>query len=159
MKRMSIGVLSLALLTAPAFADSRVEATYEATPDQLFEMVDFHKPSENVMPPVESSKREGEGVGATKINTLSGGGEVSLLLVYYEPSQRAFNYTITGGPLPVENYVGQVRVTDAGDDRARLSWQGTYDAAGVSDEKADEILGGFYAAIAERIGDTYPRFD
>lgn len=159
MKRTLAAAAIAALAYVPlASADSGVVAVYEATPQQIWEMVDFHQPSENVMPPIESSRREGEGLGATKINTLAGGGgEVHLLLVYYEPERHAFNYTIQSSPLPVENYVGEVRVTDAGDGLAQLSWYGNYAAAGVSNDKADEILGGFYASIAERIGETYTR--
>ena len=34
-------------------------------------------------------------------------------------------------------------MTDAGEGRIQLSWQGVYQAAGVEQEKVDEILGGF----------------
>lgn len=159
MKRFSITTLIVAALACSSFAnaDSGIVATYQTTPEKLWELVDFHKPSENIMPPIASSKRMGKGVGATKVNTLGGdGGEVHLLLVYYEPANRAFNYTIQKSPLPVKNYVGEVRITDSGSGRATLSWKGIYDADGVPPEKADEILGGFYAAIAQKIGETYP---
>ena len=159
MKRF-LGAIAMAMLAfVPlAKADSGVVAVYEASPDALWALVDFHQPSENIMPPIASSMRSGEGLGATKINTLAGeGGEIHLLLVYYEPEERAFNYTIQSGPLPVKNYVGQVRVSPAGDGRAELSWQGFYEANGVSEEKADEILGGFYASIADRIGEKFTR--
>ena len=160
MRIFAIAAAAAAFVATAASADSGVVAVYETTPEKLWEMVDFHAPSENVMPPIAGSRRSGEGVGATKINTLAdGGGEVHLLLVYYEPEAHAFNYTIQDGPLPVENYVGEVRVEPAGEGRARLSWQGTYDASGVPEEKADEILGGFYASIADRIGETHPRVE
>lgn len=133
-----------------------VSAIYKVSADKLWDTVDFHQPSENIMPPIASSSREGEGVGATKINVLDGGGEVHLLLVYYAPEQHAFNYTIQSSPLPVRNYVGEVRVTSLGEDRSRLTWQGTYDPEGVTEHAADEVLGGFYNAIAGRIGEIYP---
>jgi hypothetical protein len=159
MKRIFATAAVAALSYIPlAHADTGVVAVYEASPDQLWGMVDFHQPSENIMPPIASSTRTGDGVGATKINTLAGGGgEVHLQLVYYEPDKRAFNYIIQDSPLPVKNYVGEVRVTDAGDGRAQLSWQGIYDSNGVTEEKADEILGGFYASIADKIGQAITR--
>ena len=161
MKRLLSAALLAVFAGVPVVpADSGVLAVYEATPDQLWQMVDFHQPSENIMPPIASSTRDGEGVGATKVNTLAeGGGEIHLLLAYYAPGDRAFNYTIQSGPLPVANYVGEVRVSDAGDGRAQLSWQGTYDPAGVSEDKADQILGGFYAAIADKIGESLTRVE
>lgn len=159
MKRIFAAAAIAALSYSPlASADSGVVAVYEASPDALWAMVDFHGPSEAIMPPVASSARSGEGVGATKINTLGGeGGEIHLLLVYYEPERRAFNYTIQQSPLPVKDYVGQVRVTDLGGGRAQLSWQGTYRANGVPESQADEILGGFYASIAAKVGESFTR--
>ena len=153
---------AIAMITAMSFiptahADSGIVAVYEASPDALWALVDFHQPSENIMPPIATSQRTGEGVGATKINTLGGGGDVHLQLVHYDPEGRGFNYTIQESPLPVKNYVGIVRVTDAGEGRAQLSWQGVYQANGVSEEEADGILGGFYASIADKIGETYAR--
>lgn len=158
-RRLIAAAGSVLLFSSAAMADAGVTAVYETSADKLWEMVDFHQPSEAIMPPIASSERDGEGVGATKVNTLADGGEIHLLLAYYAPENRAFNYTIQQGPLPVKNYVGEVRVTEAGDGRARLSWQGTYDAEGVPEDKADEILGGFYASIADRIGETYSRVE
>ena len=161
MQRTAVAAFVAAGLAATAAgADTGIVAVYEATPEQIWEMVDFHQPSENVMPPIASSERTGEGIGATKVNTLAdGGGKVDLLLVYYNPDAHAFNYTIQDSPLPVENYVGQVRVEDAGEGRAKLTWHGTYDPAGVEEAQADEILGGFYGSIADRIGETYTRVE
>ncbi len=160
MRTVIAAAAAAGLAASLAHADTGVEAVYEATPEQIWEMVDFHQPSENVMPPISGSERTGEGVGALKTNTLAdGGGEVELMLVYHDPEAHAFNYVIQQGPLPVENYVGEVRVEPAGEGQARLTWHGTYDAAGVEEAKADEILGGFYASIAERIGETYARVE
>ena len=154
---LTIAAVAAISCTPLANADSGVTAIYKVSADELWQTVDFHQPSENIMPPIASSTRDGEGLGATKINNLNGGGEVHLQLVYYAPEDRAFNYIIQSSPLPVANYVGEVRVTDLGDGRAQLSWQGTYDAAGVSTEEADGILNGFYEAIAGRIGEKFPR--
>lgn len=156
--RTGIASLAVALgigMSTTAIADTGVSATYDVPAGKLWQTIDFHQPSENVMPPVASSTRDGKGIGATKINKLKGGGEVHLLLVYYEPGERAFNYTIQSSPLPVKNYVGEVRVEKVGSKRSRLTWHGTYDPDGVSMQKADEVLGGFYKAIAERVGEIH----
>jgi len=146
---------ALVLSTQLAAADAGVTAVYQVSADELWEMVDFHQPSEAIMPPITSSVRDGEGLGALKTNTLQGGGDVHLQLVYWAPGDHAFNYVIQSSPLPVANYVGEVRVTDLGDGRSELSWSGVYDANGVTDEEADAILQGFYQSIAARIGETY----
>lgn len=159
MKNFLVGgavAISLVASVSMAAADAGITVTYDVSADTLWETVDFHQPSENIMPPIASSTRDGEGLGALKVNMLNGGGEVHLQLVYYAPGERAFNYTIQSSPLPVSNYVGEVRVIDLGDGRSQLSWRGVYDANGVSQEDADAILQGFYEAIAGRIGEMYP---
>lgn len=160
MKKHAIGwmaVLWFLATTSDAVAQAGISAVYKVSADQLWSTVDFHQPSENIMPPIASSTRDGEGLGALKVNTLKGGGEVHLQLVFYSPEERAFNHIIQSSPLPVRNYVGEVRVRPAGEGVARLTWRGVYDPAGVSPEEADAALQGFYEAIAARIGELYPR--
>lgn len=147
----------LLAVISSASADAGVTAVYSVSADKLWEAVDFHQPSEKIMPPIESSMREGDGLGALKVNKLNGGGEVHLQLVHYAPEEKAFNYIIQSSPLPVSNYVGEVRVTSLGENRSQLSWRGVYQPAGVPQEKADEILQGFYNAIAGRIGEMFPK--
>ena len=149
-----IGILANA---TPSWAGAGVKAIYQVSAEELWNTIDFHQPSENIMPPIASSKLSGEGIGATKINQLQGGGEVHLKLVYYSPQNRAFNYIIETSPLPVENYLGEVRVRSLGANRSQLSWHGIYEPAGMPKEKADEILKGFYQAIASRIGELHSK--
>lgn len=160
MKAIKIIVFAIASVVAvvsAAMADAGIKATYKTTADKLWNAVDFHKPSENIMPPIASSKLTGKGLGARKVNMLRGGGEVHLQLVYYNPKEKAFNYIIQSSPLPVKNYVGEVRVKDLGGGRAQLTWHGTYEPNGVDQAKADKILQGFYEAIAAKIGEKFPR--
>lgn len=154
-KTRSIAALgaAAAFWSGAALADASVEAAYDVSADRLWALLDFHQPSEVIMPPIESSAREGEGIGAIKINQLKGGGEVRLQLVHYAPDERAFNYVIRSSPLPVADYVGAVRVTDLGEGRASFRWAAVYDPDGVPGEKADEILQGFLESIAARIGE------
>ena len=140
-----------------AHANAEITAVYSTSADELWSAVDFHQPSENIMPPIASSALSGKGVGATKINSLNGGGEVHLQLVYYSPEDRAFNYVIRTSPLPVANYVGQVRVESLGENRAQLTWSGTYEPNGVTAEEADGILQGFLESIAGKISETYTK--
>lgn len=152
-----IAALGLLASMSNAAAHAGITAVYRVSADELWNTVDFHRPSENIMPPIASSTRDGEGVGALKVNSLKGGGEVHLQLVYYSPEDRAYNYIIQSSPLPVTNYIGEVRVKSLGEGRAELTWRGVYDPAGVSQKEADAALQGFYEAIAGRIGELFPR--
>lgn len=140
-----------------AKADGEITAIYKVSADKLWDLVEFHKPSENIMPPIESSKLTGKGVGATKLNNLKGGGELVLQLVYFSPQSKAYNYVIRTSPLPLKNYVGQVRVEDLGNNRSKLTWSSVFEPKGVEKAKADEIVDGFYKSIIGRIGETFTK--
>ncbi len=158
-KQIITWITAVGLLTtmSAALAQAGITAIYKVSADELWKTVDFHQPSENIMPPIASSTRDGEGLGALKINILKGGGEVHLQLVYYSPEERAFNYIIQSSPLPVSNYVGEVRVESLGEERSQLTWRGVYSPAGASQEEADAALQGFYEAIAGRVGEMFPK--
>lgn len=143
--------------SSSAMAGAEIKATYKAPADELWRMVEFHQPSENIMPPVSASEVIGKGVGARKLNTLDGGGMLELQLVYFDPKSMTFNYVIRSSPLPLKNYVGVVRVKDLGDGRSELTWRGTFDPDGVDQAKADETVQGFYQSIAGRIGEKFPK--
>lgn len=147
---------SLAFATS-AFANAEKTATYKASAEELWKLVEFHQPSENIMPPVTSSKVIGTGVGARKLNTLDGGGELNLQLVYFDPKSRAFNYIVQAGPVPAKNYVGEVRVKDLGDGRSQLTWRGVFEPDGVEQAKADGAVQGFYDGIFGKIGEKFPQ--
>ncbi len=119
--KIAAALCGLFAATTFAHADSGVVATYETSPEKLWALVDFHQPSENIMPPIASSERTGEGVGATKINALNGGGKVHLLLAHYDKKGMSFNYTIQESPLPVKNYLGVVEDSEAGNGKAQLA--------------------------------------
>ncbi len=140
-----------------AKADAEITAIYKVSADKLWDLVEFHKPSENIMPPIESSKLTGNGVGAIKLNNLKGGGELVLQLVYFSPQSKAYNYVIRTSPLPLKNYVGQVRVEDLGNNRSKLTWSSVFEPKGVEKAKADEIVDGFYKSIISRIGETFTK--
>lgn len=145
------------MFATSALADAEITATYKVSADELWNLVEFHQPSENIMPAVESSKLIGDGVGARKLNDLKGGGDLDLQLVYFAPKSMAFNYVIRSSPLPLKNYVGEVRVKDLGDGRSQLTWRSVFDPDGVKQAKADETVQGFYESIAGRIGEKFPR--
>ncbi|MGH1417954.1 MAG: SRPBCC family protein [Hyphomicrobiaceae bacterium] len=110
------------------------------------------------MPPIKFSTTNRQGIGRQKTNTLKdGGGKVHLQLEYYEPKIRGDDYVVRSSPLPLNDYVGEVRVKDLGDGRAQLTWRGVFGGKGVDQPKADGFLSGFYEAVAVGIGKEFPR--
>lgn len=59
----------------------------------------------------------------------------------YSHEERFFRYSITAGPLPIDNYVSEFRIVPDGKERARLVWRAWYDTPpGVDAEKFSQQL-------------------
>lgn len=99
---------------------------------------------------------DGNEVGA--VRRISGpGGEMVERLEALDHVARLLTYRmLEAGALPVANYVSSMHVSEAGDGRCRLTWEATFDAAGVDDEQAVntifETYRGGLAGLQKRFG-------
>jgi Polyketide cyclase / dehydrase and lipid transport len=79
--------------------------------------------------------------GATYRNlTLKGGGKIKEKLTGTEDT--SYSYEIVESPLPVKNYKATLSVEEDEDSphRSEVEWEATFDANGVSDEKAEKAV-------------------
>lgn len=99
---------------------------------------------------VKSCTCEGEGVGAVRTLALAQGNPLRERLVQFDDADRSFSYAIVGASdLPVEYYVGSVKLRPEGAARCTIDWIGTFDAKGAPEAAAKEIVKGIYTgAIA-----------
>lgn len=70
-------------------------------------------------------------------------------------SDRSYSYEFIESPLPVSDYSATVSA-EATDEGTTITWKGTFEAAGVSDSEAEQVIAGIYRAgldsAAERLG-------
>jgi hypothetical protein len=67
------------------------------------------------------------------------GGDIIERLV--EQGERSYTYAIDEAPMPVINYRSTFSVTDAGNGKSVVDWQGTFDAAeGATEEAGVQIV-------------------
>lgn len=83
-------------------------------------------------------------VGAERLLALDGGGNIKERLLAWSDSERSYRYCILESPLPVSGYESEVRVEDLGEGGCRVVWSGWFEAAGVSDGQAVEVVQGIY---------------
>jgi hypothetical protein len=93
--------------------------------------------------------------GATyRTLTLADGAKLVEKLVERNDAARSYTYTIEEGPLPVAGYHSTIKVVPS-DNGSTLDWSGTFEAKGVSDSEAVEIITGIYQAgldaLAEKL--------
>ena len=59
---------------------------------------------------------------------------------------RHYTFRMSDTPLPLQDFESTLRVQDDGPGGCVVQWEATYEAAGVSDAEADELVRGFFEA-------------
>jgi hypothetical protein len=108
-------------------------------------------------PMVKSCTMEGEGIGAVRTIALAQGNPLRERLVQFDDEARSFSYAIIGAcDLPIQDYVGSVKIKAAGASRSTIDWIGTFDPKGAPEAAAKQIVEGIYkggiAAIKTAVG-------
>ncbi|MGI9451413.1 MAG: SRPBCC family protein [Geminicoccaceae bacterium] len=96
--------------------------------------------------PVIAECEQFEQDGKTMRTLITGdGGEFLEELNNLDDAGRSMTYSIIESPLPISDYVSTIGVAEAGDG-ATITWSSEFNAAGVSDDEALELMTGIYRA-------------
>jgi hypothetical protein len=116
-----------------------------------------------------SVESEGEGVGALRWATLSTdsvrqlvgedagdamgypGRVVERLDELDNPNMRLVYSLVEAGPLPLAKCTATIQLAVAGQGRSRVTWTGTFEPAGVSNEVASKVLRDMYSFAIETL--------
>ncbi len=98
-------------------------------------------------PTISSCRVEGEGVGATRILTLSDGAEMRDRVLEIDHAARRFRYQRTHSPFPVSKYVAAVEVCDRAS-ATEVSWRVDLD---VDADARDQLVGLLENALSDGI--------
>ena len=79
--------------------------------------------------------------GRTRINTVPGGAR--LVEPILEHADHRYSYRIADSPLPLRDFVSTIRVRGDGG-ACVVRWDATFEASGVSETEATEIVRGFF---------------
>ncbi len=123
-----------------------VTEEYAVTADAVWErMADFG--SMGWMPGVESCTLEGEGVGAVRSVSM-GPMTIKERLETFDAGGRTLSYSIIEGPLPAENYLATITVSEQSGG-CRVDWTATFDLPEGVDEAAiaPAVAGGYGGAL------------
>lgn len=90
------------------------------------------------------SSMEGEGVGALRTLTLPDGAEIVEKLESLDDEAKSLSYSILSGPLPVDGYIANMKISAAGAEACELEWSSTFEPKGVSEAEAREAIEGIY---------------
>jgi uncharacterized protein YndB with AHSA1/START domain len=80
-------------------------------------------------PIIEACEVEGQVVGALRVLTLQGGGEMRDRIIEVSKEAKRLSYHRTHLPFPVSDYYGEVRIFEAEPLRSRLTWTVRFEVA------------------------------
>ena len=78
---------------------------------------------------VKTEGKDGNAVGATRVLTLEGGGQIFEKLTKYNAEGKTLSYEITEVDvkvLPVNNYTSHLTVTADGEGKSKVQWRGAF---------------------------------
>lgn len=159
-------LVALAVLAAPVVADAhgptrqKVTKTVriDAPPAAVWDVVKDFGNMQVWHPAVEKDVAQGgNAVGATRVLTLKGGGEIQEKLEKYSEEGMSFTYRITEvniDVLPVANYTSTVTVTAGAGGGSDVEWRGAFYRGYMlndppdkyNDESARNAVAGVYEA-------------
>jgi hypothetical protein len=128
-----------------------VRDSFDASADEVWALFrDFGGVGKWAGAMVKSCTADGEGVGAVRTLSLAEGNPLRERLVQFDDADRSFSYAIVGSSdLPIDYYVGSVKIRADGASRSKIEWIGTFDPKGASEADAQKIVEGIYrGAIA-----------
>lgn len=122
------------------------QESYDIAPNVMWQRIgDFH--GFDTWHPAIASQDARE--GGVRVLHLEGGGTVTETLL--EEGERSYTYRIDESQLPVADYNATTAVLDADGGGCVVDWRADFQAAGASDDEAEEVIRGIFRAGLEAL--------
>ena len=132
-------------------ADVKVVDEIPAGVDQVWAKLADFGGLKSWAPNLESCELEGTGIGSVR-KMVMGGANIHERLEKLDEAGHSLSYSIVEAPMPVENYLATITVSEAGDGRSKIEWTATFDVPGMSDEQAQGMAAGMEGAYKGMVG-------
>ncbi len=94
--------------------ETTVNAEFQASADTVWKLLVDYGGIGDWGPGIESCEVEGEGIGCVRAIGMPGGIVVKERLESLDDGARTLSYSIVEGPMPVENYLATIKVSEQG---------------------------------------------
>ena len=84
--------------------------------------------------------------GKVRRLALVGGGEIVERLEKIDDTGHTYRYTIESSPLPVANYVAEIRVSENPEGGCMVEWSSDFEAKGAPEADATRVIRDIYTA-------------
>ncbi len=143
---LAAGFLSVSIAASPAFAiDLSESVDVAASPADAWAAIADFCSIEDWHPVIAECEQFEQDGKTMRTLTTADGGEFLEELKAFDDAGKSMTYAIIESPLPIADYTSTMTVAEAGDG-ATITWSSTFNAAGVADEEALELMTGIYRA-------------
>lgn len=125
-----------------------VTKTMAVPADQAWQAIAQINGLDHWFPVIVDCTVTGNGVGATRILTLSTGEKITDRIEAIDHHERRFRYNRIESPFPVSRYLGTVDICQLGPDSSEIVWTLEID---VDNEKRDELVGFLKQTLSDGI--------
>jgi len=133
----------------------KLETRLAVSADMLWKTIGGFNALPQWHPSIEKSQTEGEGKGAVRKLKLVGGATLVERLEHVSDTERLYRYSIVDSPLPVSNYVSEIRVRDNGDGTSTVEWSGEFEPKGAPEAEVAKMLQGVYQTGLDNLKKMY----
>ena len=143
---VTVGFFSIGMATGSALAlDLSENVDVAASPADAWDAISDFCSIKDWHPVIAECEQFDQDGKTMRTLTTGDGGELLEELHELDDAGMSMTYSIIESPLPIADYVSTIAVTAAGDG-ATITWSSTFNAAGVSDDEALELMTGIYHA-------------
>lgn len=143
---LAAGALSVGMAATPALAiDLSESVDVDASAADAWAAIADFCSIKDWHPVIAECQQMAQDGKTMRTLTTGDGGELLEELNEMDEAGMSFTYSIIESPLPVADYVSTVVVAENGEG-ATVTWSSSFNAAGVSDDEALEVMTGIYRA-------------
>ncbi|MFC3230168.1 SRPBCC family protein [Marinibaculum pumilum] len=121
-------------------AEIVVRRRVERSADALWKLLGDFSCLDRIAPPVAACACEANEAGALRTLTLRDGGKIVERLDLQDDAARRQRYSMLEGPLPLQNYVGELQVTPDGEAACTVAWTASYAPDAGAEAELEQII-------------------
>ena len=106
-------------------------------------------------PMMEKVEADGENKGSTRRLQLVGGAQILERLEEISPTERLYRYSILQSPLPIRDYVSEIRVKDNGDGTSTVEWSSDFNVNSSNESDVVKTIQSVYQAGLDNLRKMY----
>lgn len=112
-----------------------------------------HPESASTWPGVEKCEVEGSGAGCMRTLQLVGDERFCERFDLLDEAARRYHAEVLEvGRMPLRDFHYSMSVSEAGPERCAIDWEADFEADGIAEERARELVTGFYSQLAVSVG-------